>query len=283
MKDLKARIFLSAIIMAGFALMALSRITPAKASTMDSENRGVTEMFSPVLLDNASGIEEMEPAYSMTNLTLMKNTGYQVFRLSFDVSEDSWVYMSGGFSLNNHDGASVHVDIYRNESYTGKIGEYGWGYWENDRNFYGFLKKGTYYLEMKAKQSNYDDYTGNIDLYVARIPVSKVFAITQKPAKNGRSVKVNMVNRLADYMNYVQYKRGKVGISRINSRDTWIYKTAGYFFNCDAANLLENRNDRYSFTVQKNGNYTILVTDTNGSRYQKVIKVCGIRKNIKKK
>ena len=63
---------------------------------------------------------------------------------------------------------------------------------------------------MKAKQSNYDDYTGNIDLYVARIPVSKVFAITQKPAKNGRLVKVNMVNRLADYMNYVQYKRGKV-------------------------------------------------------------------------
>lgn len=284
MKALKARIFLSAIIMAGFALMAFSHITPAKASTMDSESRVVTEMFSPVLLDDASGIEEMEPAYSMANLTLMENKGYQEFRhLSFDVSEDSWVYMSGGFSLNNHDGASVHVDIYRNGSYTRKIGEYGWGYWEYDRNFYGFLKKGTYYLEMKAKQSNYDDYTGNIDLYVARIPVSKVFAITQKPTKNGRSVKVNMVNRLADYMNYVQYKRGKVGISRIKSRDTWIYKSAGFFLNCDAANLLENRNDRYSFTVQKNGNYTILVTDTNGSRYQKVIKVCGIRKNIKKK
>ena len=53
--------------------------------------------------------------------------------------------------------------------------------------------------------------------------------------------------------------------------------------NSDEATLLKNRNDRYSFSVRKNGKYTMLVTDTNGSRYQKVVKVKGIRKNSRKK
>ena len=281
-KDIK--IFTAVAMIAVFSLTAFLPVISAKADTMEIKSGVVTEKITPVLLEDAIEIEKMEPTYSMTDLTLVENKGYQEFRyLSFDVPEDSWVYMSGGFSLNNHDGASVHVDIYGNASYTRKVGEYGWGYWESDRNFYGFLKKGTYYLEMKAEQSNYDDYTGNIDLYVARIPVSKVFSITQKPAKDGKSVKVTLENRLAGYMYYVQYQKGKIGVSRINSRNTWTYTTAGFFVNSDEATLLKNRNDRYSFSVKKNGNYTMLVTDTNGSRYQKVVKVKGIRKNSRKK
>ncbi|MCI7468204.1 MAG: hypothetical protein PUG68_03600 [Lachnospiraceae bacterium] len=286
MRTRKKIALVSVIMTAVCILAAFVPVVSAHADTITSEDNSISDPkeITPVVLDDACDIEKMEPAYSMNDITLKENMGYQEYRyLSFDLMEDSWVYMSGGFSLNSHDGASVHVDIYGSSAYTRKIGEYGWGYWEYEKKFCGFLKKGTYYMEIKAKQSNYGDYTGNVDLYAARIPVSKVFTITQKLSKGKKSVKVTLNNRLAGYMKYVQYKEGKIGSSRIYSENTWIYMSSGFYLNSDAATLLKNKNDRYSFTVKKNGKYTIMVTDSEGSRCQKVVSVKGIRKNAKKR
>lgn len=284
MRTKKILLICAVIMSAVFIITANSLALSAKAAdyTQAQADRNDPDEIMLAVLDDARYIEDMEPVYSLKNVTLQENEGYQEFRyLSFDIPEDSWVYMGGGFSLNNHDGASVHADIYGSRAYTKKTGGFGWGYYEYDKTFCGFMKKGSYCIELKAKQANYGDYTGNIDLYAARIPVSDVFHITQKLSKNKKSVRVTLDNRLADYMNYVQYKRGRIGSSRIKSQNAWIYKSSGFFLNIDAATLLKNHDDRYSFTVKKNGKYTILITDTAGSRYQKVISVRGIRKNKK--
>lgn len=277
---------LTAVIMSAvFAIMAVISPVTASADMVEMNTMKNSEKITPTLLDDARDIENIEPVYSMKDLILEENEDFKDFRyLSFDLPEDSWVYLGGGFSHNNHDGAQAHVSIYSNSSYTRRVGEFGWGYWETEHIFSGFLAKGSYYIEMKAKQANNGDYTGNVDLYAARIPISKVFAVTQKTASNKKSVRVTLKNRLAGYMDYVQYKRGKIGTSRMNSHDTWVYKYSGFFMNPEAATLVKNKDDIYSFTVKKNGKYTILITDASGYRHQKVINVKGIKnKNTKKR
>lgn len=53
-------------------------------------------------------------------------------------------------------------------------------------------------------EEKYNDYVEEVDLYAARIPVSRVFDISQKLSSNKNSVRVTLTNRLDRYMKKVR-------------------------------------------------------------------------------
>lgn len=193
----------------------------------------------------------------------------------FTLNADSWVKFSGSYSFNNHDGGQTHINIFSDASLSNKKGEYGWGYWEYTNEFTGFLTKGTYYASINTKHANYqDDFNANVNVIAGAIPVSRIFNFSIKASSKQTSATVNMTDTLGSYIRCVQYRKGSVSSSYVNSNQYWKYHITGeYYGGSDDATLLTVKNNKYSFKATKNGSYTVLIEDINGNRYSKVVKV----------
>lgn len=197
-------------------------------------------------------------------------TGY--FRFVLD--SDSWVRLSGNYSLYSHDGAGTHVDIYSDSGLSNRIGGFGWGYWQYDKEFTSFLTRGTYYAVVTTKKENYrQDFDGNVNVVAAAISVSDIFGFHVKTASNRKTATVSIADALGPYAKSVQYRKGNVSIAHVNDSAFWKKRTTG---GPDDAVILSAGNVRYSFKVSENGFYTVMAEDTDGSRYSYTVKVSGI-------
>lgn len=87
----------------------------------------------------------------------------------FTLPSDARVYLGGRYDNNNHDGLQSRVKVYSDREMTKPVAEYGWGYWEYGNGFQGDLKKGTYYGCVASKYANFDDFTGDICITVAKM------------------------------------------------------------------------------------------------------------------
>lgn len=193
----------------------------------------------------------------------------------FTLNADSWVKFSGSYSLNNHEGGQTHINIYSDASLTNKKGEYGWGYFEYAKEFTSFLNKGTYYAVINTKHANFgEDFVANVNVMAGAIPVSKFLNFNIKASSKKTSATVSLTDTLGSYTRCVQYRKGSVSSSYVNSNQYWKYHiTSGFYGGPDDATLLTVKNNKYSFKATKNGSYTVMLEDINGSRYSKVVKV----------
>lgn len=227
------------------------------------------------ILNNAAELDTISASYTTTvNVTKgHEETTYA----SFTLAEDSWVMMTGNYSMyTGEEGGSTHVDVYADSSLSNKKGEFGFGYWEYGNTFSAFLNKGTYYYTVKTKYGNYDGYKGNVNIIVGSMPISKVFNVSTSVAKNKKSAVVSVVPGLGKYVSFVEYRQGAVALSNVSSSTYWKWKIAGIFTGGDGATVLNPVGEAYSFSVKKNGDYTIMLQDTAGARYSVVYNVKGI-------
>lgn len=197
-------------------------------------------------------------------------TGY----FHFALDSDSWMCLSGNYSLYSHDGAGTHVDIYLDSGLSNRIGGFGWGYWQYDKEFTGFLTKGTYYAVIITKKENYrQDFDGNVNVIAAAIPVPDIFGFHVKTASNQKTAAVSIADALGTYAKSVQYRKGNVSPAHVYDSAFWKKRaTSGP----DDAVILSAGNGRYSFKTSENGIYTVMVEDTGGRRYSSTVKVSGI-------
>ena len=233
-----------------------------------------------------------------------------------ELPEDSWAYFSGCYSNNVYDGLETHVKIYSDEGMTHLVGEYGWGYWEYTNSFSGELKKGTYYACIASKHANFSEFDGDINIIAARMPVDKYresasanndgannasasgstpsnatgassgtgssgispsettdssaaspgtkkkIAATAKLSENKKKAVITAKNRTGAKAKKIQYLKGSVG----KNSKAW-----------SNSKTVKKKNGKYSFTVKKNGTYTVRLTAKSGKKYTVKVKVKGIR------
>lgn len=193
----------------------------------------------------------------------------------FTLAEDSWVKFNGSYSMNQHDGGQTHVDIYADAMLSNEKGEYGWGYWEYGNEFSGFLSAGTYYGVINTKQANDSDFIANVNVVAGAIPVSKIFDIQVTTPKNKKYATVSFTDVLGSNVRCVQYRSGAVDLANAYNNAYWKEHIMDDIYDGgdDNVQLLSIANNSYSFKATKNGSYTIMLMDTNGGRYSKVVSV----------
>lgn len=89
------------------------------------------------------------------------------------------------------------------------------------------------------------------------------------------------------YIEGVQYQKGNIGKAHDYDNAYWWKLVLGSWEKYSVKKgynpkLLTQKGDKYSFTVNKNGKYTILVRDKEGNRCSKVVTVKGIKTSKKK-
>lgn len=235
------------------------------------------ESFDTCSVAYIQSVSEIEghPAGYTARVTTSENdkksvTGY----FQFALDSDSWVRLSGYYSLYSHDGAGTHVDIYSDSGLSNRIGGFGWGYWQYDKEFTAFLTKGTYYAVIATKKENYrQDFEGSVNVTAAAIPVSDIFGFHMKTAASRKTAIVSIEDALGSYAKNVQYRKGNVSLTHVNDSAFWKKRvTSGP----DDAVILSAGNGKYTFKATKNGFYTVMVEDTSGSRYSSAVKVSGM-------
>lgn len=238
------------------------------------------ETIQVTRLESASGLKEIPAGFSKDVTAVVGDKAGVTSECKFTLEEDSWVSLTGGYSKNAHDGGETHVDIYLDSAFSRKIGEFGWGYWQYDNEYTGFLKKGTYYVIVNTKQANYDDFVGNVNLYLGAIPASKVLEPTVKYAANKSYATISLPDVLGSETLGVQYQKGAISASHNDDKNYWKYHIYGDTWSFDPKDVvvLSSKDDVYSFKVKANGAYTILITDQSDNRYSTIVKVTGLDK-----
>lgn len=235
------------------------------------------ESFDTCSVAYIQSVSEIEghPAGYTARVTASENDKKGVTDyFQFTLDSDSWIHLSGNYSLYSHDGAGTHVDIYADSGLSSRIGGFGWGYWQYDKEFTSFLTRGTYYAVITTKKENYrQDFDGNVNVIAAAIPVSDIFGFPVKTASNRKTATVSIADALGPYAKSVQYRKGNVSIAHVNDSAFWKKRTTS---EPDDAVILSAGNGRYSFKVSENGFYTVMAEDTGGNRYSSTVKVSGI-------
>lgn len=240
-----------------------------------------------VTVPNVSNVSQVGDvnAINSTKITLSNEIRTAEYCVQVTLNSDAYVFFTGGYSDANSAEAealiSTKLEVFINSSYTGLKGSYDWGYEKNtdqSNNVSFFLNKGTYFVRVTS-HTNYPfyDYEGNINITAVAIPVDEIFKVDQKVSNNKNSVTVSMQNRLGTYIDSVQYTSGSIGIDSKSDNKIWKYNYMGsYFGGKHNTVLLDGLGSGYSFTVKKNGKYTILIEAKDGERYSVVINVQGI-------
>lgn len=190
----------------------------------------------------------------------------------FTLAQDSWVHVTGNYSLCNCDGAGTDIYIYSDPQFSHKAFEVKFGYWRSDEEDYNFVKKGTYYGYVYTEHENYDSFNGNVNVVAYAIPISKIFNIKQKK-KKGKTI-VSMEDTLGQYAKGVQYINKSVSKSNLMGSNVWKIKAFNWIGGDKKAKMMEaNTNGVYQFKAKKTHKYTVMIEDTKGNRYQKAFKV----------
>lgn len=241
---------------------------------INTVHAGETETCSVSYIRSVSEMEDLSPVYTKYTVASGKgkNSTESYFRFTLDM--DSWMCMTGFYSMYAHDGAGTHVDIFNDSAMKSKVGSFGWGYWQYDKEFTGFLKKGIYYVCVATSKENYrGDFTGNVNIKVAAIRVSTLFDFKEELGKKQDHVKIFIPDALRSWAKRVQYRKGAMGIDYVNDSKYWKKRTTS---GPDDAYILNPDNGTYSFRVSKNGSYTVMVEDAAGSRYSYIVHVSSI-------
>ena len=258
-------------------------ITPVKAGTINWEKKEI-----PVI----NNIAEWENASAMftNSISLLDRTDESVMDYgSFTLKQDSWVIMKANSSMvsSKDDGHETRVDVFSDASGAHKVMELEDQYFdseEDSRITYGFLNKGTYYVSLVTIRSNYESFEGNINLTAAAIPCKKVINAKVKLNASKTKATVSFDDTLGTYARAVQYQKGTIGKAHNKDSKYWEKYEYGSWhrYGLDKGRnpkRLTAKGDKYKFKVKKNGKYTILIQDTKGNFYSKVVKVKGLKKS----
>lgn len=208
---------------------------------------------------------------------------------SFTLKENSWVILSVNASMveSENDGHKTIVDVFSDKAGVHRVMSLEDIYVSDDAITYGFLNKGTYYVYVQTLRSNYESFVGNVNVVGAAIPQKNLIQPKVKLNKSKTKATVSFENNMGIYIEGVQYQKGNIGKAHDYDSAYWWKLVLGSWEKYSVKKgynpkLLTQKGDKYSFTVNKNGKYTILVRDKEGNRCSKVVTVKGIKTSKKK-
>lgn len=230
------------------------------------------------IINNANLIEDLSAVRSVPVTVNPDEKAKDFFR--FTVKEDSWVYVAGSLTLNDGNGIT-ECHVYRDEARTKEVGATEWGdvtVQIYPKQFTAFLKKGTYYVETTTTKTPGNSLCdANVNTFISAIPIKKVFSVSVKNDKKKQKAMITWnTNVLGEYVKLAQYQPGNISLTKVNDGHVWkiLYGTGSG--KCKSLKIGKNK-----FTVSKVKKCTIMLEDTNESRWSVVLNT-GIKTSKKK-
>lgn len=189
---------------------------------------------------------------------------------SFTLEKDSIVKIGGKYTAIGHNLAtSPDVTIYSNEARTVKKLEVSFSDSETV-----YLPAGTYYIEAKDKRLLNPGV--KIDISICALSANKALSAVSNQDKNKSKATVTVTQALGADLKNIQYVYGAYGEKDNTNKKIWktpINKNSNLYYNSYIATEVASGN---TFTVKKNGTYTIRVITKDGAAYSIQHKVKGL-------
>ncbi|MDE7424454.1 MAG: ATP-binding protein [Lachnospiraceae bacterium] len=166
------------------------------------------------------------------------------------------------------------VFLYSNEAMTREKLEFG-KYDHDPKTVY--LPAGTYYIEVTDKKKKGYAHGIKVDVSVCVLPITKVLSVTSKPNKNNTKAIITVNQAFGADLECIEYVYGAYDEKDNMNKSIWKIPVFEGTSNCmkHIATELKSGN---TFTVNKNGIYTIRVCTKDGTAYSLQYKVKGIGK-----
>lgn len=191
---------------------------------------------------------------------------------SFTLEKDSIIKMGVKYTaIGNEPVTSPKVFLYSNEAMTVKkldFGGYNSGYSET-----AYLPAGTYYIE--AKDHRVLNPGTKIDISICALPVNKALSAVSELDKNKSKATVTVTQALGADLENIQYVYGVYDEKDNTNREIWKtphYKGSSSYYRHIATEVANGN----TFTVKKNGTYTIRVITKDGATYSMQHKIKGL-------
>lgn len=192
---------------------------------------------------------------------------------SLTLEEDSIIKMGVKYTaIGNWMATSPDVVLYSNEAMTVKKLDFG-GYNSGDSET-AYLSAGTYYIEAKDKRVMNPGV--KIDVSICALPVTKALSVISKLDENSTKATVTVTQALGGDLENIQYIYGAYDRKDDDNYHIWSRER----YQTGEATILTNGN---TFTVKKNGTYTIRVCTKDKAVYSIQHKIEGLGKIASKK
>ncbi|MDY6356580.1 MAG: hypothetical protein SPL59_05045 [Catonella sp.] len=277
---------LAAVMIATSSLAAIPTVTLSKPVEVNAATFDYTDITGSIKpLKDISNVDAIESVYS-SEVTLEPEHDTELY-VKFNLSKDSWVYLTGN-SSNYKEVPFISlfkstIKMYSNADQSREVASMEWNPEDDTAEsaaWSGFLKKGTYYVALNVlNELSGDTISANENIFISYIPLSEALKATVKKTSGKKVVKVSISNHFGQYLQYVQYQKGNISITRTGDKNYW---KQGHSLGLDkydakAAHILTEANGKYSFKAKKNGYYTFWLQTTSGSQWSFPVKVSGLK------
>ncbi|MBD5089037.1 MAG: sensor histidine kinase [Clostridiales bacterium] len=194
---------------------------------------------------------------------------------SFTLEEDSIIKMGVKYTeIGTWMTTSPDVLLYSNKAMTVK--KLDFGFYNSGDSEIAYLPAGTYYIEAKDKRVKNPKVKVKIDVSICALPVTKVLSVISQLDENNTKATVTVTQALGGDLENIQYIYG--AYDEKDNKNYRIWSRAEY--QTGEATLLTGGN---TFTVKKNGTYTIRICTKDRVAYSIQHKIEGLGKIASKK
>lgn len=140
-----------------------------------------------------------------------------------------------------------------------------------------YLPAGTYYIEATNKKERGWDYGIKVDVSVCVLPITKVLSVTSRLNKDNTKAIITVNHAFGTDLECIKYVFGAFDEKDNMNKNIWKVPDYEYSNNYMKYNATELRSGN-TFTVNKNGIYTIRISTKDGAVYSIQHQVKGIGK-----
>lgn len=240
------------------------------ATLIHAEEATIYEQASVVSIDNLDEYNTKASISWSCELMFPEDMDKEVSDYaSFTLKKDSIVKIGGKYTvIGNNFSTSPDVIIYSNEARTVKKLEVSFS---DSKTVY--LPAGTYYIEAKDKRLLNPGV--KIDISICALSANKALSAVSNQDKNKSKATVTVTQALGADIENIQYVYGAYGEKDNTNKKIWktpVSKGSNLYYSHIATEVASGN----TFTVKKNGTYTIRVITKDGAAYSIQHKVKGL-------
>lgn len=221
---------------------------PMEAQAVTFKDARVYEVSDMTHFDQVVGLSWQEDWNLDENAGVSEQKSYAKFTLN----KKSYVRIKMAITNREAFATQDYFRLYANAAMTTPLTDNGIDYDEGDDWF--LLEPGTYYMECGTKTYTESTSKHTTKIMIGAVPEAGAIKVTKTLSSNGKSVTISIQQKLTDKFQYLKWTEG-------NESNSLTIAVTGEEINPATQ----------SFTVTKNGTYTILLTTDSTVAFNKTI------------
>lgn len=221
---------------------------PMDAQAVTFKEAKVYEVSDMTHYDQVVGLSWQEDWNIDKNAGVSEQKSYAKFTLN----KKSYVRIKMVITNREAFATQDYFRLYANASMTTPLTDNGIDYDKGDDWF--LLEPGTYYMECGTKTYMSSTSKHTTKIMIGAVPEAGAIKVTKTLSANGKSVTISVQQKLTDKFQYLKWKEGK-------EPNSLMVSVTGEAIDPETQ----------SFTVTKNGTYTILITPDTSVAFDKTV------------